>query len=117
MQVLEFSLDKAVWGGISDIYSYKFTEGSIWGTCSIPTSTTEKSICSSAAEKEIEILFNKGDFQLLSEGKHIIDFHEPNLPTVDCLGIIAGTHRKFRLHILYWMISLFRAHLSLQGAA
>jgi hypothetical protein len=41
--------------------------------------------------KDIEIVFDKGHFELLSEGEHILEFQEPNLPTIDCLGIIAYT--------------------------
>lgn len=37
--------------------------------------------------KEIEIVFNRGHFELLSEGKHLLEFDEPNLPTIDALGI------------------------------
>ena len=43
--------------------------------------------------KEIEIHFEKGHFQLLSEGNRILEFDEPNLPTIDCLGIIIFTHQ------------------------
>ncbi|MCE2402983.1 hypothetical protein J4G08_19130 [Candidatus Poribacteria bacterium] len=50
---------------------------------------------------EIEIQFEKGHFQLLSEGKLILEFDEPNLPTIDCLGIIIFTdqvrHASFQL--------------------
>ena len=37
--------------------------------------------------KEIEIVFNRGHFKLFSEGKQILEFDEPNLPTIDALGI------------------------------
>ena len=91
-----------VWGGKSDIYSrtYKFYQGSIWEPPSFPPQLPKNPFAHASAEKEIEIVFNKGDFQLLSEGKHIIDFHEPNLPTVDCLGIIAGTTEVPLVHLV-----------------
>ena len=40
---------------------------------------------------DIEIVFKNGHFELLSEGKHILEFKEPKLPTIDCLGLIAYT--------------------------
>ena len=39
--------------------------------------------------KEIEIVFNQGNFEVLSKGKHLLEFDEPNLPHIDCLGVIA----------------------------
>lgn len=90
-----------VWEGISDINgrSYKFFQGGIWGPTIFPPQLPKNPFAHFAAKKEIEILFNNGDFQLLSEGKHIIDFHEPNLPTVDCLGIIVGTTEDPLVHL------------------
>ena len=38
-------------------------------------------------KNEIEIIFNKGHFQLLSEGKLILEFDEPNLPFIEVIGI------------------------------
>ena len=90
-----------VWEGISDINgrSYKFFQGGIWEPIAFPPQLPKNPFVHLAAKKEIEILFNNGDFQLLSEGKHIIDFHEPNLPTVDCLGIVVGTTEDPLVHL------------------
>ena len=80
-------------------HSYQFFQGSIWEPIAFPPQLPKNPFVHSAAEKEIEILFDNGDFQLLSEGKHIIDFHEPNLPTVDSLGIIVSTTEDPLVHL------------------
>ena len=79
--------------------TYKFYQGSIWGPIAFQHQLPKNPFAHLAAKKEIEIVFNNGDFQLLSEGKHIIDFHEPNLPTVDCIGIIASTSEVPLAHL------------------
>ena len=70
--------------------TYKFFQGGIWEPIEFAPQLPNNPFAfgQSAAKNEIKIVFNKGDFQVVSDGKHIIDFHEPNLPTVDCLGII-----------------------------
>ena len=78
-------------GGNISRRTYKFYQGGIWGPIAFQHQLPKHPFGHLTAKKEIEIVFNNGDFQLLSDGKHIIDFHEPNLPTVDCIGIIAGT--------------------------
>ena len=79
--------------------SYQFFQGSIWGPIEFQPQLPKHPFVHAAAENEIEIVFNNGDFQLLSEGKHIFDFHEPNLPTVDCLGIVVGTTEDPLVHL------------------
>ena len=44
----------------------------------------------------IDIVFNKGHLQVLSGNDKVFEFREPNLPTIDCLGITAIiTQQKF----------------------
>ena len=68
--------------------TYKILHKSIWGPIAFegqnPTGRYENL-------KDIEIVFDKGHFELLSEGEHILEFNEPNLPFVDCLGLVAYT--------------------------
>ena len=78
-------------GGNISRRTYKFYQGGIWGPIAFQPQLPKHPFGHLTAKKEIQIVFNNGDFQLLSDGKHIIDFHEPNLPTVDCIGIIAIT--------------------------
>ena len=80
--------------------TYKFYQEGIWGPIAFQPQLPKNPFAHFGAKKEIEIVFNKGDFQLLSEGKEILDFHEPNLPTVDCLGIIAGTTEDPLAHLV-----------------
>lgn len=67
--------------------TYKILHGSIWS----PIEFGEVPDIKYKELNEIEIVFDKGHFELLSEGEHILEFDEPNLPTIDCLGIIAYT--------------------------
>ncbi len=66
--------------------TYKFLHRTIYGPIEFPAQDPDVDFDSL---KEIEIDFDNGRFELLSDGKHILDFHDPNLPTVDCLGITA----------------------------
>ena len=74
--------------------TYKILHGSIWGPIDIwgPIEFKDQNPDVDYDNlKDIEIVFDKGHFELLSEGEHILEFQEPNLPTIDCLGIIAYT--------------------------
>lgn len=68
--------------------TYKILHKSIWGPIEFRGQNPEGVY---ENLKDIEIVFDKGHFELLSEGEHILEFDEPNLPTIDCLGIIAYT--------------------------
>ncbi len=75
------------WTGGTFRRTYKILHKGIWGAIElgdVPDHNYENL-------KEIEIVFNKGHFELLSEGEHILEFDEPNLPYIDCLGIITYT--------------------------
>lgn len=75
------------WTGGTFRRTYKVLHKGIWGAVElgdVPDQNYENL-------KEIEIVFNKGHFELLSEGEHILEFDEPNLKYIDCLGIIAYT--------------------------
>ena len=37
----------------------------------------------------MEISFNKGDFEIFSKGKFLIKYHVPQLPKIDCIGLIS----------------------------
>lgn len=50
--------------------------------------------------KEIDIVFDNGHFELLSEQKLILKFEDPNIPHVDYLGIITYTDQKRFANIL-----------------
>ena len=71
--------------------TYKFFQRSIWSPRDFPGQQPEIPF---DIEKDFEIIFNKGHFQLKSERKHILEFHDLNLPTVNCLGIIAYVDQK-----------------------
>ncbi len=74
--------------------TYKILHGSIWGPIDIRGPIEFKGQNPDVDYdnlKDIEIVFDKGHFELLSEGEHILEFQEPNLPTIDCLGIVAYT--------------------------
>ncbi len=71
--------------------TYKFFQRSIWSPMDFPGQQPETQF---DIDKDFEIIFNKGHFQLRSEGKHILEFNEPNLPTINCLGIIAYVDQK-----------------------
>lgn len=43
--------------------------------------------------KDMEVSFNEGHFKFLSDGKLLIEFDVPQLPIVDCIGIIAYVER------------------------
>ena len=64
--------------------SYCFTTNFIWGPRAFPTQHPDVRY---DIKNEIEIVFDKGHFELLSEGKQILEFDEPNLPFIDCLTI------------------------------
>lgn len=67
--------------------TYKFVQrGGIWGPIEFPGQQPEIGY---DIKKVIEIDFDKGHFELSSEGEHILEFNEPNLPHIDCLGIVA----------------------------
>lgn len=66
--------------------TYDFLHRSIWGPIEFRRQDPKVNF---GPLKNIEIDFNKGHFELLSEGEHILKFDEPNLPFVDVLGIIA----------------------------
>ena len=68
--------------------TYKILHRSIWGAIEFPRQVPDVDYDNL---KDIEIVFDKGHFELLSEGEHILEFQEPNLPTIDCLGIVAYT--------------------------
>ena len=70
--------------------TYKILHGTIWG----PTDFGQNPKVNYKNLKEIEIVFNQGNFEVLSEGKHLLEFDEPNLPHIDCLGISAYTSEK-----------------------
>ncbi len=67
--------------------TYKFLHKSIWSAIEFKDAPDVKY----DNLNNIEIVFNKGHFELLSEGKHLLEFKEPNLPTIDCLGLIVYT--------------------------
>lgn len=71
--------------------TYKFFQTSVWSPRDFPGQQPEIEY---NIEKDFEIIYNKGDFQLRSENKHILEFHDPNLQTVNCLGIIAYVDQK-----------------------
>ena len=68
--------------------TYKILHRSIWGAIEFPRQVPDVDYDNL---KDIEIVFDKGHFELLSEGEHILEFTEPNLPYIDCLGIVAYT--------------------------
>ena len=64
--------------------SYTFCTNFIWGPRAFPAQHPNVRF---DIKNEIEIIFNKGHFQLLSEGKLILEFDEPNLPFIEAIGI------------------------------
>ena len=64
--------------------SYSFCTNMIWGPSAFPAQHPDVLF---DIKNEIEIVFNKGRFELSSEGKQILEFDEPNLPFIDALGI------------------------------
>ena len=64
--------------------SYTFCTNFVWGPRAFPS---QHPVVPIDIKKEIEIIFNKGHFQLLSEGKQILEFDEPNLQTINALGL------------------------------
>ena len=68
--------------------TYDFLHHSIWGPIAFKGQVPKVNF---GTLKDIEIDFNNGHFELLSEGEHILEFDEPNLPYIDVLGIIAYT--------------------------
>ena len=64
--------------------SYTFCTNFIWGPSAFPSQHPDVQF---DIKNEIEIIFNRGHFELLSEGKRILEFDEPNLPFIDALGI------------------------------
>jgi hypothetical protein len=77
--------------------SYCFTTNFIWGPRAFPTQHPNVRF---DIKNEIEIVFDKGHFELLSEGKHILKFDEPNLPHIDCLGLFVYTSEVPLGHVL-----------------
>ncbi len=43
--------------------------------------------------QELEIDYNKGDFEILSERKLLKKFHIPQLPTINCIGLVSVVGR------------------------
>lgn len=39
--------------------------------------------------EEIEISYNKGDFEVSTKEKFLVKYHVPELPTINCIGIIS----------------------------
>ena len=64
--------------------AYRFCTNFIYGPRAFPSQHPDVRF---DIKNEIEIVFDKGHFQLLSEGKQILEFDEPNLPFIDSLGI------------------------------
>ena len=64
--------------------SYEFSQDFIWGPGEFPDQDPDVQY---DIKNEIEIVFDKGHFELLSDGEHILKFDEPNLPHIDCLGL------------------------------
>ncbi|MCG9127489.1 WD40 repeat domain-containing protein [Candidatus Poribacteria bacterium] len=68
--------------------TYDILQSGIWGP---PAFKGQDPKVNFGPLKNIEIDFNNGHFELLSEGEHILEFDEPNIPYIDVLGIIAYT--------------------------
>ena len=77
--------------------TYDILHGTIWGPIEFPGRIPNVEFNDL---NEIEIAFNKGDFELLSNGKHILEFDQPNLPYIDCLGIVAYASRGPIAHFI-----------------
>ena len=71
--------------------SYKFFQRSVWPPIDFPGQQPDMRL---DIDKDIEIVFDKGHFELKSNGKHILEFEDTNIQTVDCLGIIAYVDQK-----------------------
>lgn len=71
--------------------SYKFFQRSVWPPIDFPGQQPDMRL---DIDKDIEIFFDKGHFELMSNRKHILEFDDPNLQTIDCLGIIAYVDQK-----------------------
>ena len=77
--------------------TYKILHSTIWG----PTEFRgQKPQIDYENLKEIEIIFNQGNFEVLSKGKHLLEFDEPNLPHIDCIGIVAYASRGPAAHFV-----------------
>ena len=72
-------------GGSPLRLTYQFLSNSIWGPIVFPNKhpRTRFDI------KEIEIVFDRTHFQLLSKGKQILEFQDDNFQKIESLGIIA----------------------------
>ena len=78
--------------------TYKVVQkGGIWGPIEFPGQQPQINY---DIEKVIEVDFDKGHFELLSEGEHILEFDEPNLPHIDCLGIVAFASKPPLVHFV-----------------
>ncbi len=78
--------------------TYKVVQkGGIWGPIEFPGQQPQINY---DIEKVIEVDFDKGHFELLSEGEHILEFDEPNLPHIDCLGIVAFASKPPLAHFV-----------------
>lgn len=71
--------------------SYKFNQRSVQPPIDFPGQQPDMQL---DIDSEIEIVFDKGHFELISKRKHILEFFDPNLQTIDCLGIIAYVHQS-----------------------
>ena len=74
--------------------AYRFCTNFIYGPRAFPSQHPDVRF----DINEIEIVFNKGHFELLSEGKQILEFDEPNLPFIDSLGIAVYMRRVPLVH-------------------
>ncbi len=63
--------------------AYRFCTNFIYGPSAFPAQHPDVRF----DINEIEVVFDRGHFQLLSEGRQILEFEEPNLPFIDALGI------------------------------
>ena len=78
--------------------TYKVVQkGGIWGPIEFPDQNPQINY---DIEKVIEVDFDKGHFELLSEGEHILEFDEPNLPHIDCLGIVVFASKPPLAHFV-----------------
>ena len=88
---------RAAFGNISR-RTYKVVQkGGIWGPIEFLDQNPQINY---DIEKVIEVDFDKGHFELLSEGEHILEFDEPNLPHIDCLGIVVFASKPPLAHFV-----------------
>ena len=97
--MLVFSSDSMTWIGIGlHRRTYKVVQkGGIWGPIEFPGQQPQIGY---DIEKVIEVDFDNGHFELLSEGEQILEFDEPNLPHINCLGIVAFASKPPLAHFV-----------------